>query len=123
MNKKLAGFTLMETTLALTLLAVGMLGLAGVFSQIVESNKTIRQKQIAAFLAATKLTILCTSALTEIDELRGTFDEPFQDYSWQAQFSYPPDNDKVVDIWLGVTHKSNIAVKLWTKAEIKNAQQ
>lgn len=122
MNRKFAGFTLMEATLALTLLTVGMLTLAGVFSQIIKSNTVIKQKQIAALLATTKLTQLRTSSLTGIEELKGTFDEPFQNYSWQARFGYRPDNDKVADIWLEVTYKSGTAVKLWTQMVVKNAQ-
>lgn len=122
MNRKFAGFTLMEATLALTLFTVGMLTLAGVFSQIIKSNTVIKQKQIAALLAATKLTQLRTSSLTGIDELKGTFDEPFQNYSWQAQFGYRPDNDKVADIWLEVRCKSGTGVKLWTQMMVKNAQ-
>ncbi len=122
MNRKFAGFTLMEATLALTLLTVGMLTLAGVFSQIIKSNTVIKQKQIAALLATRKLIQLRTSSLTGIDELKGTFDEPFQNYSWQAQFSYRPDNDKVADIWLEVRYKSSTGVKLWTQMMVKNAQ-
>lgn len=123
MNRRFDGFTLMEATLALTLLTVGMLTLAGVFSQIINSNTVIKQKQIAALLATTKLTHLRTSSLTGIDELKGTFDEPFQNYSWQAQFGYRSDNDKVADIWLEVKHKSGTGVKLWTQMMVKNAQR
>ncbi len=122
MNRKFAGFTLMEAILALTLFTVGMLTLTGVFSQIIKSNTVIKQKQIAALLATTKLTQLRTSSLTGIDELKGTFDEPFQNYSWQAQFGYRPDNDKVADIWLEVRCKSGTGVKLWTQMMVKNAQ-
>ena len=122
MNRKAAGFTLMETTLALTLLTVGMLTLAGVFSQIIKSNTVVKRKQLAALLATSKLTQLRTSSMTGIDEVKGTFDEPFQNYSWQAQFGYRPDNDKVADIWLEVRHKSGTGLKLWTQMMVKNAQ-
>jgi len=122
MNRRAAGFTLMETTLALTLLTVGMLTLAGVFSQIIKSNIVVKRKQIAALLATTKLTQLRTTSLTGIDEIKGIFDEPFQNYSWQAQFGYRPDNDKVADIWLEVRHKSGTGLKLWTQMMVKNAQ-
>jgi len=122
MNKKFTGFTLMEATLALTLLTVGMLGLAGAFSQIVTSNTVIKQKQIAALLATTKLNQLRTLPLAEISELKGTFDEPFQHYSWQARFNYQLDNDKVADVWLEVKHNSGTAVKLWTRIMIENAE-
>ena len=121
MNKKSAGFTLMETSLALTLLTVGMLGLAGVFSQIVRSNAIVKQKQIAVLLAATKLTQLRTLPLAQIRELKGIFGEPFQHYSWQAEFSYQPDNDKVADLWLEVKHKSGTAVKLCTQMVVDDA--
>ena len=122
MNKRFSGFTLMEATLGLTLLTVGMLGLAGAFSQIVTSNTVIKQKQIAALLATTKLNELRTTALTDINELKGTFDEPFQNYSWQARFNYQLDNDRVADVWLEIKHKSETAVKLWTRIMIENAE-
>ncbi len=122
MKKKITGFTLMETTLALTLLTVGMLGLAGAFSQIVTSNTVIKQKQIAALLATTKLNQLRTMALSDISELKGTFDEPFQNYSWQAVFNYKLGNDRVADVWLEIKHKSGTAVKVWTRIMIENAE-
>jgi len=122
MNRKFAAFTLMETTLALTLLTVGMVTLAGVFSQIIKSNTVVKQKQIAALLATTKLSQLRTLSPTGIDELKGTFDEPLQYYSWQAQFGYRSDNDKVADIWLEVQYKSVTVVRLWTQMMVKNAQ-
>jgi len=122
MNKKTAGFTLMETALALTLLTVGMLGLAGVFSQIVKSNSAVMQRQTAAFLAATKLAQLCSLPLTEIDELKGSFDEPFQHYTWQARFDYHPENDKLSDVQLDVKHKSGATVTLWTRIAISDAK-
>jgi Tfp pilus assembly protein PilV len=122
MNKKPTGFTLMETALALTLLTVGMLGLAGVFSQIVKSNSAIKQKQTAAFLAITKLAQLRSLPLTDIGELKGSFDEPFQHYIWQAKFSYRPDNNKLSDVQLDVKHKSGISVTLWTQIVIGDAQ-
>lgn len=122
MNKKRMGFTLMEVTLALTLLTVGMLGLAGVFSQVIKSNTVIKQNQTAAFLATNKLDQLRTLPLTEIGELKGAFDKPFQHYSWQAQFDYGSDNDKLTDVWLEVKHKSGTGVKLWTQIAFNNAQ-
>ena len=112
----------MEATLALTLLTVGMLGLAGAFSQIVKSNTVIKQKQIAAFLAITKLAQLRTSPLTEMDEQKGTFDAPFQHYRWQALFDCRPDGNKVCDVWLEVEHKSGTIVKLWTQIVTDHAQ-
>ena len=122
MKRKRNGFTIMESTLALTLLTVGMLGLAGVFSQIVTSNTVIKRKQTAALLATTKLNQLRTMPIAEISELRGTFDEPFQHYSWEARFNYQLDNDRVADVWLEVIHKSGTAVKLWTRILIANVE-
>jgi len=122
MSKKFTGFTLMETTLALTLLTVGMLGLAGVFSQIVRSNTVIKQKRIAAFLATAKLAELRTLPLTELDQLKGEFDNAFHNYSWQARLEYRPDDDKIVDLWLETRHKSGTKVKLWTQITIENAR-
>jgi Tfp pilus assembly protein PilV len=122
MKKVLNGFTIMETTLALTLLTVGMLSLTGVFSQIVTSNTVIKRKQTAVLLATTKLNQLRTMPITEISELKGTFDEPFQHYSWEARFNYQLDNGRVADIWLEIKHKSGTAVKLCTRILITNGE-
>ncbi len=117
------GFTLMEATLALTLLVVGMLSLAGGFSQIVKAQAAVKQKLTAIFLAATKLTELRSLNLSETEQLNGAFDEPFGTYSWQAQFGYGTDNDRIADVWLEVKHKSETKVKLWTQMVIENARQ
>ena len=122
MNRKFTGFTLMETTLALALLTVGMLGLAGVYSQIVRSSTVSKQKRIAALLGEAKLAQFRTLPLTGMAELKGAFGAPFQHYTWQAQFDYQSDDSKVADIWLEVKHKSNTSVKLWTRVAIKDAQ-
>lgn len=122
MNKRTTGFTLMETTLALTLLTVGMLSLAGVFSQTVKSNTTVRRKQTAVLLATAKLTELCSLPLSEINQLKGTFDKPFNDYAWQAKLGHLSDNKQITDVWLQVRHKSDTGIKLWTQMAGGNAQ-
>jgi len=112
----------MEATLALTLLTVGMLCLTGAFSQILKSNATVRQKQIAAFLASSKLAELCSSPLSEISQIKGVFDEPFVLYSWQVRFEYRSDNEEIADVWLEVIHKSGTSVKFWTQMMVDNAR-
>ena len=122
MNKKRTAFTLMETTLALTLLTIGMLGLAGVFSQIIKANASVMQKQTALFLADARLAQMCSSPLSKTARQKGTFNEPFALYSWQVQFRYDPDNKQIADVWLEVKHKSNNSVTLWTQMVIDDVQ-
>lgn len=123
MMKKAAGFTLLEATLAITVLSVGMLGLTGAFSQIINSNVVSNHKQTAVFLATTKLAQLRSMPLTKVGELKGSFNEPFNDYTWQGQFAYRQDNNKVAGVWLEVRHKSGVGVKLWTQVLIDNVVQ
>ncbi len=122
MGKGAAGFTLMESMMALTLLAIGMLGLAGAFSQIAKSNNTISRKRLAAFLATTKLTQLRTTSLTKTEKLQGRFGKPFQQYSWNCQLEYQSNNKNIGDMLLEVKHKTGVGVKLWTKISIDHAQ-
>ena len=111
----------METTLALALISIGMLSLTGTFSQIVKSNTTVNRKQIAGFLAVSKLSEMRAMPVSKVSRLKGTFDKPFGDYSWQVEFGYQPDNEGIADIRLEVKHKSNIGVRLWTQMAIDNA--
>lgn len=111
----------METTLALALISAGMLSLAGAFSQIVKSNTAVNRKQMAVLLADSKLSEMCALPVSQVNQLKGAFDEPFGNYSWRAEFKYPPDNEGIADIWLEVKHKSNVGVRLWTQMAIDNA--
>ena len=76
-SKKPEAFTLMETTLALALLSIGVIGLSAAFSQIVKANATTERKSTAMLLAEAKLAWLRTSNFSEIGELKGTFSKPF----------------------------------------------
>jgi Tfp pilus assembly protein PilV len=114
MNRRRFGFTILESALSLTVVTVGMLGLAGVFSQIVKCNAVIRQKQTAALLAGSKIAQLRLLSLAEMRELEGVFEKPFDDYSWQGQVICRPDYDNVYLVTVEVKYKGGAAVKLAT---------
>jgi Tfp pilus assembly protein PilV len=112
MNRYRPAFTILESALSLTVVTVGMLGLAGVFSQIVKCNAATRQKQTAALLADNKLAQLRLLSLSEIRELEGVFEKPFDDYSWQGQVLCRPDCDNIYLVTVEVKHRGGTAVKL-----------
>ena len=54
----------MEATVALATFTIGMLGLAGAFSQIVRANAVSRQKQMSALLAERQMAGVASSGRT-----------------------------------------------------------
>ncbi len=114
MNRKRSGFTILESALSLTVVTVGMLGLAGVFSQIVKCNAATKQKQTAALLADKKLSQLRLLSLAEIRELEGIFEKPFDDYSWQGRVICRINYDNVYLVTVQVKHRCGTTVKLVT---------
>jgi Tfp pilus assembly protein PilV len=109
------GFTLMEAAVALAVFTVGMLGLAGVFSQIVHANATSKQKQIAARLAERKLAQFRLTNAGELTQTGGTFEAPFDDYTWEARFRAQSRDLGIMDVWVEVTHRSGAGVRLWSQ--------
>lgn len=117
-NKQHKGFTLMEATVALAVFTVGMLGLAGVFSQIVHANATSRQKQIALLLAERKLAQFRMTDARELTQTGGAFENPFDGYTWEAQFYSQSQDLNIVDVWVKVTHRSGTEVWLWSQMAV-----
>ena len=122
MAREPSGFTLMEVVLSLALLTVGMLGLSGLFSQVVKADAVSRQKQVAVLLAETKVTQLQMAGLGEIAATRGTFDPPFDAYTWEVQFAYRSDDHKVADLLVEVSCGSAVNVRLWSQALIADGK-
>lgn len=114
-NRQHRGFTLMEATVALAVFTVGMLGLGGAFSQIVHANATSRQKQIAVLLAERKLAQFRMTDAGELTRTTGTFEGPFDGYTWEAQFHTQSQNLGIVDVWVKVAHRSGTEVCLWSQ--------
>ena len=117
-NRQHRGFTLMEATVALAVLAVGMLGLGGAFSQIVHANATSRQKQIAVLLAERKLAQFRMTDAGELTRTDGAFESPFDGYTWEAQFHSQSQDLGIVDVWVKVAHRSGTEVWLWSQMEV-----
>jgi Tfp pilus assembly protein PilV len=120
MNKRSNGFTLVEATLALTLVTVAMLSLAALFSQVVKANSVTAKKQTACLLAVAKLAQWRTNGLTNVPTVDGDFEPPFDDYTYHAIVEYRAD-DGLADVTLEVKHKSQTAIELWTRMRISNA--
>jgi len=117
-NRQHRGFTLMEATVALAVFTVGMLGLGGAFSQIVHANATSRHKQIAVLLAERKLAQFRMTDAGELTRTGGTFEGPFDGYTWEAQFHSHSQDLGVVDVWVKVAHRSGTGAELWSQMAV-----
>jgi Tfp pilus assembly protein PilV len=115
MSRGASAFTLVEAALSVSVFSIGMLGLAGAFSQLIKANGTAIQRERAVLLASSQLNRLRTAGLAEVGQLKGTFAEPFQDYSWQGQLHWPAAETKAGTLLLTVKHRSGTTVTLWTQ--------
>jgi general secretion pathway protein I len=119
-NKQHSGFTLMEATVALAVFTIGMLGLGGAFLQIVHANTTSRQKQIAVLLAERKLAQFRMTDTEELTQTGGTFESPFDDYTWEAQIHSQSQNLGIMDAWVKVAYRSDTRVYLWSQMVVSD---
>jgi len=110
----------MEAAVALAVFTVGMLGLGGAFSQIVQANAVSRHKQTAVFLAEQKLAQFRMAKTGELTQTRGTCEAPFEDYAWEAQFHATSDDLGIMDVWVEVTYRSGASVRLWSQVTVAN---
>lgn len=114
-NRQRRGFTLMEAVVALAVFTVGMLGLGGAFSQIAQANAVSRHKQTAVFLAERKLAQFRMADAGELTQTSGTFEAPFDDYTWETQFHSQSEDLGILDVWVEVTYRSGAGVRLWSQ--------
>jgi Tfp pilus assembly protein PilV len=108
----------MEATVALGVFTIGMLGLGGSFSQIVHANAVTRHKQTAVLLAQRKLAEFRMAQAGDLTQTRGTFEAPFEDYAWEAQFSSQSRDLGIVSLWVEVKHQSGTGVRLWSQTVV-----
>lgn len=118
MNRHRQGFTLMEAVVALAVFAVGMLGLGGVFSQIVHANKASKQKQIAVSLAERKLAQFRMTNAGELTRTSGTFGAPFENYTWEALLGSRSEELGMMDVWVEVASRASVRVSLWSQMAV-----
>ena len=119
-DKQQSGFTLMEATVALAMLTIGMLGLGGAFSQIVKANAISRQKQMSTLLAERQMVRLRIAGVTGLAQTSGAFETPFEGYTWEAQIVCRSEDPEVVDVWIKVKHRSGTGARLWSRMVVAN---
>ena len=110
----------MEAAVVLAVFAVGMLGLGGAFSQIVQANAVSRHKQTAVLLAERKLVELRMTDARELMRTSGTFESPFDGYTWEVQFHTQSEDLGMADAWIEVTHRSGAGVRLWSQMAVSD---
>lgn len=110
-NRK-TGFTLLEVIIAVSLLTIGMLGLAAAFSQVIRTHAGVTRRQTALLLASTKFTELSHTSLAQMGELEGIFSPPFEDYAWKATLTLSARDPSMVSIQVSVEHVSRDTASL-----------
>lgn len=121
-GRQRGAFTLMEAVVALAVFTVGMLGLGGAFSQIVQANGAARQKQIAALLAERKLAEFRTAPAGTLTQTSGTFAAPVDGYTWEVRFASHSRDLRLTDVWVEVKYRSGTGVRLWSQMVAPNDQ-
>jgi type II secretion system protein I len=116
------GFTLMEATVALAVFTVGMLGLAGTYSQIVSANAASVQKQTAVLLAERKMAQLRMTNAAEFTRTRGTFAAPFDGYTWEVHVRSRAQDLNLADVWVEVRFRSGKGVRLWSQMVVSDGR-
>ena len=79
------GMTLVEVTVAMTLMAIGVVGALGAVGACVRAHTAAEQYSYGVLLAERVATDLDGQATIQAGNLTGVFDESAPDYSWAAQ--------------------------------------
>ena len=81
------GMTLLEVLVAMTVLAIGIVGVLGAVSASLRSSTASAQYSVATLLAGRVATELERLETLEPGELSGTFEETARDYAWTAEIA------------------------------------
>ncbi|WP_321533072.1 prepilin-type N-terminal cleavage/methylation domain-containing protein [uncultured Desulfuromonas sp.] len=87
------GFTLLEVMIALAIIGSALIACLSLANRSVFSNDEVQRITTATMLAQHKMSELETeSRLGELDtsELEGDWEEPYQQYRWQVEYSATP---------------------------------
>ena len=81
------GMTLLEVLVAMTVLAIGIVGVLGAVSASLQSSTASAQYSVATLLAGRVAAELERLEALEPGELSGTFEETARDYAWTAEIA------------------------------------
>ena len=87
MQKKTAGFTLLEVMVAMAILAMALVGVYQLQSQSISLATESRFKTSAALLAQSKMADVETAAILSIHTEEGDFGPDYPQYSWRLEIS------------------------------------
>ena len=95
-----AGFTLLETMIALAIVALGMMAVNGQLNRYVVSAIYIEQKTLASWIASNVLTDLSVrTQWPELGEIEGDVEFAQRQWLWRAEVSETPvENLRRVDV-------------------------
>ncbi len=86
-GRRSGGFTLVEALLAGVVLAIAGAGIGYGMGQAVQTARVAREYEQAAMLldaVVTRIDLIGPERLLSTGPMQGSFDEPWQAYSWQA---------------------------------------
>ncbi len=81
------GMTLLEVLVAMTVLAIGIVGVLGAVSASLRSSTASAQYSVATLLAGRVAAELERLEALEPGELNGAFEETARDYAWTAEIA------------------------------------
>ncbi len=117
-----AGFTLLEVMVAVAIIAIAFVSLLGSQSQSISIAEISRFEITASLLARQKLAELESGDFADVQSGQGDFEDPFADFSWQAEVDDLTEDDtgigdaddllKVVDLTVRRGNDENLVFHL-----------
>ena len=110
------GMTLLEVLVAMTVLAIGVVGVLGAVAAAVRSNTAAEQYSLGTLLAERVAAELDRLDTLQAGELSGVFDASAPDYSWTAQVGSADEDGiysvKIIVYWHEKTRRLELDTSL-----------
>jgi Tfp pilus assembly protein PilV len=117
-KRNAAGFTLVEALAAGIILSISVVALGSLVIRGVQSMRIAREYEVAAELldqTMTRIDLLGPERLSREGPTSGRFDEPYENYSWDAQIDWRAEGylyDVTLTVsWEGPTGNRSAQVK------------
>jgi general secretion pathway protein I len=93
----MAGFTLLEVMVSVTIIAIALVTLIGSQSRSVSIATISRFDTVASLLARQKMSELALGGFDELQSAQGDFGEDFAEFSWQVEVKDLGESDTGIE--------------------------